>query len=60
MKEEIKNALITLHEMGIEAEDSILYLQTALIYNTSTLYINILDSIKGIAWHAKAIATKLA
>lgn len=37
MKEEIKNVLKTLHEAGGEAEDALLYLQTALIYNTSTL-----------------------
>jgi Na+/phosphate symporter len=34
---EIRNALRTLHEIGAVAEDGIFLLQTALIYNTSTL-----------------------
>ncbi len=35
MKKDIKDALMTLHEMGTNAEDCILMIQTAFIYNTS-------------------------
>ena len=35
MKKDIKDALMTLHEMGNNAEDCILMIQTAFIYNTS-------------------------
>ena len=39
MKEDmnVKNALMTLYQMGNDAEDCILSLQTSLLYNTSTL-----------------------
>lgn len=56
MEAKSKDILKTVHEMGRVSKMIVgLCLPVA-----SSLYISMLDAIKGIAWHAKEIATRLA
>ncbi len=71
MKTRVKEILRTLNEIGEGAEDCMSLLQTSFLYHSlrlieglcipfaSSLYINMLDEIKNIGWHAREIATKL-
>jgi hypothetical protein len=65
MKEDmnVKNALMTLYQMGNDAEDCMLSLQTSLLYNTSTLLNDCrakVEYIKKTAPQLSQIITKLA
>ncbi len=59
MEDEIKNVLEIMHEVGDQAEDSLLYLQTTLIYNTTTLLSECSSRIKHIKEIEHQVAKKI-